>query len=50
MFFIEKSEETTFKFSQILWVSYKIETQNVTNLLNDSINEGSKFVTKNGIL
>ena len=33
-------------FHKILWVSYKIETQKIINLLNDSSNEESKFSTK----
>ena len=42
LFIIEKSEEATFEFSQILWVSYKMS--------NDSSNEESKFATKNSVL
>ena len=30
-------------FHKILWVSYKMETQKIINLLNDSSNEESKF-------
>ena len=33
-------------FDKILWASYKIETQKVINLLNDSSNEESIFATK----
>ena len=33
-------------FQKILWESYKIETQKIINLLNDSSNEESKFATK----
>ena len=33
-------------FYKILWVSYKMETQKIINLLNDSSNEESKFATK----
>ena len=33
-------------FRKILRVSYKMETQKITNLLNDSNNEESKFATK----
>ena len=44
-FIIEKSEETTFEFLQNS-VSYKMETQKIINLLNDSSNEESKFATK----
>ena len=48
MFFItEKSEETTFNFSQnsvtIIWI---LETQKIVTLLNGSENENSKFATK----
>ena len=40
MFFvIEKSEETSFNFSQM-------ETQKMVNLSNDTDNENSKYVTK----
>ena len=42
LFITEKSEETTFEFSQN-FVSYKMETQKIINLLNDSSNEESKF-------
>ena len=34
------------KFYKILWVSYKMETQKIINLLNDSSNEEPKFATK----
>ena len=44
-FIIEKSKETTFEFLQNS-VSYKMETQKIMNLLNDSSNEESKFATK----
>ena len=37
-------------FHKILEVSNKMETQKITNLLNDSSNEESKFATKNGML
>ena len=44
-FIIEKSEKTTFEFSQ---KSVNImETQNIISLLNDSSNEESKFATQN---
>ena len=33
-------------FNNILWVSYKLETQKIINLLNDSSNEESNFATK----
>ena len=46
---IEKSEETTLKFSQnFVTIIQIMETQNIVNLLNDSKNENSKFTTKNG--
>ena len=38
LFITEKSEETTFEFSQN-FASYKMETQKIVNLLNDSSNE-----------
>ena len=37
-------------FYKILWVSYKMETQNIINLLNNSTTEESKFATKNDML
>ena len=37
-------------FHKILLVLYKLETQKIINLLNDSSNEESKFATKNGML
>ena len=46
MFFVtEKSAETTFEFLQNS-ISYKMETQKIMNLLNDSSNEDSKFAKK----
>ena len=48
-FIIEKSEETTFEFLQILWVLYKMETQKIIKLLNDSSNEESKLLQKSGM-
>ena len=44
-FIIEKLEEATFEFSQN-FVLYKMETQKIINLLNNSSNEESKFATK----
>ena len=45
---IEKSEETTLKFSQnFVTIIQIMETQNIVNLLNNSKNENSKFATKN---
>ena len=48
MFFItEKSEETTFNFSQnSVTIIQIMETQKIINLLNASNNENSKFATK----
>ena len=53
MFFItEKSEETTFEFSQNavtvvwFWLRIKMETQKIANLLGDADNESSKFATR----
>lgn len=54
---VEKLEETTTVFSQndvtIMWCNlilqktlYKVESQKILNLLNDSNNESSKFGTK----
>ena len=51
-FIIEKSEETTFEFSQNtvtvvwFWLRIKIETQKTANLLGDADNESSKFATR----
>ena len=51
-FIIEKSEETTFKFSQNavtvvwFWLSIKMETQTIVNLMGDANNEYSKFATR----
>ena len=53
MFFInEKSEKTTFEFSQNaatvlwFWLSIKMETQKIENLLGDTNSESSKFATR----
>ena len=49
---IEKSEETTFKFPQNavtvvwFWLSIKMETQTIVNLMGDANNEYSKFATR----
>ena len=49
---IEKSEETTFEFSQNagtvvwFWLRIKMETQKIANLLGDANNEFSKFATR----
>ena len=51
-FIIEKSEETTFEFSQNaatvvwFWLRIKMETQKIVNLLGDVNNEYSKFATR----
>ena len=46
-FIIEKSEETTFNFSQnSVTIVCIMETQKIVNLLNGSGNENSKFATK----
>ena len=51
-FIIEKSEETTFEFSQNaatvvwFWLRIKMETQKIVNLLGDADNESSKFATR----
>ena len=46
-FIIEKSEETSFNFSQnSVTIVLIMETQKIVNLLNDSDNDNSKFATK----
>ena len=51
-FIIEKSEETTFEFSQNavtvvwFWLRIKMEKQKILNLLGDADNESSKFATR----
>ena len=51
-FIIEKSEKTTFEFSQNaatvvwFWLRTKMETQKIANLLDDADNESSKFATR----
>ena len=51
-FIIEKSEETTFEFTQNaatvvwFWLCTKVETQKIVNLLSDADNESSKFETR----
>ena len=37
-------------FHEVLQASYKMETQKIIYLLNDSSNEESKFGTKNGVI
>ena len=47
LFIIEKSEETTFNFSQNFFAIIKImETRKIVNLLNNFDNENSKFATR----
>ena len=43
---LRNQKKQLLNFYKILRVSYKIEKQNIINLLNDSSNKGSKFVTK----
>ena len=51
-FIIEKSEETTFEFSQNtatvvwFWSCIKMETQKIANFWGDTDNESSKFATR----
>ena len=51
-FSFEKSEETTFEFSQNVatvvwfWPCIKMETQKIVNLFGDADNESSKFATR----
>ena len=51
-FIIEKSEETTFEFSQNavtvvwFWLRIKMETQKIANLSGDATSESSKFATR----
>ena len=50
-FIIEKSEETTFSFSQnSAAIILIMETQKIVNLLNGSDNENSKLAIKNSML
>ena len=55
----EKSEETTFEFSQntvsvawfsLFWTIYKMETQKIVNLLNDTIINLQNLQQKNDML
>ena len=43
---LRNQKKQLFNFYKILWVSYKIETQKIINLLNDLSNEETKFATK----
>ena len=51
-FIIEKSEETTFEFTQNaatvvwFWLCIKTKTQKIVNLLGDAGNESSNFATR----
>ena len=51
-FIIEKSEETTFEFTQNtvtvawFWLCIKMETQKIENLLGDADSESWKFATR----
>ena len=51
-FIIEKSEKTTFEFTQnfaiivSFWPCIKMETQKIVNLLDHADNESSKFATR----
>ena len=51
-FIIEKSEETTFEFSQNtatvvwFWSCIKMETQKIANFWGDTDNESPKFATR----
>ena len=48
-FIIQKTEETSFNFSQnaVSIMHYEMEVQKIIHLLNDSNNEEFKFATKN---
>ena len=48
-FIIEKIEEITLIFHKVFWVSCKMERQKIINFLNDSRNEKSEFLQKNGM-
>ena len=43
---LRNQKKQLLNFHKILWVSYKMETQEIINLLNDSSIEESKFATK----
>ena len=47
---LKTQKKQLLNFHKILWVSYKLETQKIINLLNDSTNKESKFPTENGML
>ena len=46
---LKNQKEQRLNFYKTLWVSYKMETQKIINLLNNSSNEESKFATKSGM-
>ena len=43
---LSNQKKQILNFHKILPVSYKLETQNIIKLLNNSSNEESKFATK----
>ena len=47
---IKRKKKQLLNFHEVLWVSYKMETKKIINLVNDSSNEKSKLATENGIL
>ena len=55
-FIIEKSEETSFEFSQnvaiVVWfrLRIKMETQKIVNILGDANNQSSNLQQENGML
>ena len=46
---LKNQKEQRLNFYKTLWVSYKMETQKIINLLNNSSNEEFKFATKSGM-
>ena len=47
---IKRKKKQLLNFHEVLWVSYKMETKKIINLVNDSSNEKSKLATENVIL
>ena len=47
---IQRKKKQLLNLYEVLWVSYKMETKKIINLVNDSSNEKSKLATENGIL
>ena len=47
---IRGKKKQLLNFHEVLWVSYKMETKKIINLLNDSSNEKPKLATENGML